>query len=116
MKKAINLKIRNMDGEGHKEAQRRITFPDVLRQGACILCNHELYGFVDDPAPDPRGPLGCFTASFFIAEEYGQAGPDIAVCWSCSNDQGEEVYEQALAKAKKRWKQFPQAPRVGHGA
>jgi len=75
----------------------------IIGMGSCGLCNRRLYGYEDCPYPDPRGALGDNTASVFVSEDYNMEGPDVTVCWDCSNNNGAETYNLALSLAKNQW-------------
>ena len=78
-------------------------YEDIRRcdyQGRCVVCQRRTYAF-QDGGNDPRGPLGDYAASFFVAEEYEMHGPDVTICFGCDNEQSR--YNIGLAKARQLW-------------
>lgn len=73
----------------------------ILRfKGDCVVCGRRTYAF-DDGENDPRGILGDRAASPMVAEEYGQAGPDVPACFLCMNDY--DRYKIGVRIAEARW-------------
>lgn len=76
--------------------------------GKCVVCSRKVYQPLAEDGrpydPDPRGIFGQeHAAAHFVASEFGMSGPDVALCFECSNTR--ERYEAGLAIARSQWKE-----------
>lgn len=82
---------------------------DVLVKfaGPCAVCQSRTYSPCSEDGrpydPDPRGMFVPEHASaHLVASEYSMSGPDVVLCFECSNTR--EKYERGLAIARGQWK------------
>jgi hypothetical protein len=78
----------------------------VQFKGNCFGCGRRTYAF-DDGENDPRGPLGDNAASPLLAEDYDKKGPEVPLCFGCSNEY--EAYNAAADFGHKIWDRNPEA-------
>ena len=88
----------NLDFRKQETSDGRYTAKYI---GKCPLSGIRLYTCAE--TEDPRGPLGLHAATWFVASEYGQTGPDMAASWLVCNNNRKQ-YERGLAMARKNWK------------
>lgn len=69
--------------------------------GKCVGCGIRTYAF-EDGENDPRGFLGDHASDPLVATDYGYAGKDVPLCFSCGNDT-EAKYKRGLLYAMKKW-------------
>ena len=76
--------------------------------GKCVVCGRNVYSPVGNLGvtydPDPRGIfIQEHAAAHLVAIEYGMTGPDVPMCFACSNTQSE--YNKGLQIARGQWKE-----------
>lgn len=74
--------------------------------GKCVVCGRNVYSPLGQDGraydPDPRGLfIQEHAAAHLVASEYNMAGPDVPMCFACSNIQSE--YHKGLAIARNQW-------------
>jgi len=75
--------------------------------GKCVVCRSNVYSPLGQDGraydPDPRGIfIQEHAAAHLVASEYGMTGPDVPMCFACSNTQSE--YNKGLQIARSQWK------------
>lgn len=84
--------------------------------GPCAVCRSRTYSPCSEDGrpydPDPRGTFVQRHASaHLVASEYSMAGPDVVLCFECSNTR--EKYERGLAIARARWTALDNGQKAG---
>lgn len=91
---------------------------DVLVKfaGPCAVCQSRTYSPCSEDGrpydPDPRGTFVQQHASaHLLASEYSMNGPDVVLCFECSNTR--EKYERGLAIARAQWAALDNGQKAG---
>lgn len=66
----------------------------ITYAGACVVCRTRVYDGLNSSFLDHDNCA-------LVASEYGKSGPDVPLCFNCSNEEGR--YTRGLAWARK-WK------------
>lgn len=72
----------------------------IVYAGQCVVCRTRVYDGLNSSYLEHDNCA-------LVASEYGKQGPDVPLCFNCSND--EPRYTRGLAYANRRkWKDVPQ--------
>lgn len=75
----------------------------IVYLGKCAVCGRTLYGYADQPAPDPRGLISPdHTNHPLDPAGYEMTGDSVPMCFTCMNTQN--TYNKGLEIAMRQWK------------
>lgn len=75
----------------------------IVYLGKCAVCGRTVYGYSDQPAPDPRGLISPdHTNHPLNPTDYDMTGDPLLMCFTCNN--AGDTYHKGLKIAMGLWK------------